>query len=42
MTNPNNNPSGIRQDYRAYEIYADSDAEFTEYDDDGTTQEYLS
>lgn len=42
MTNPNNNPSGIRQDFRAYEIYADSDAEFTEYDDDGTTQEYLS
>ncbi|MDO4929554.1 MAG: glycoside hydrolase family 31 protein [Bacteroidales bacterium] len=42
MTNPNNNPSQIRQDYRAYEIYADQGTEFNEYDDDGKTQEYLS
>lgn len=42
MTNPNNNPSEIRKDYRAYEIYASSKASFFEYDDDGKTQEYLS
>lgn len=42
MTNPNNNPSQIRKDYRAYEIYADGTTSFNEYDDDGTTQEYLS
>lgn len=42
MTNPNNNPSQIRADYRAYEIYAESGCEFQEYDDDGLTQEYLS
>ena len=43
MTNPNNNPSQIRRDYRAYEIYASEGNEaFVDYDDDGTTQEYLS
>lgn len=42
MTNPNNNPSEIRKDYRAYEIYAEKNAEFYDYDDDGTTQEYLN
>ena len=42
MTNPNNNPSQIRKDYRAYEVYADGQSEFNEYDDDGLTQEYLS
>lgn len=42
MTNPNNNPSQIRKDYRAYEIYAYERAEFSEYDDDGLTQDYLS
>ena len=42
MTNPNNNPSQIRRDYRAYEIYAAHQAEFSEYDDDGKTQAYLS
>ena len=42
MANPNNNPSQIRKDYRAYEIYAARQGEFTEYDDDGRTQEYLS
>lgn len=42
MTNPNNNPSQIRKDYRAYEIYADGYTSFDEYDDDGRTQDYLS
>ena len=43
MTNPNNNPSQIRQDYRAYEIYASANgtSSFKEYDDDGNTTEYL-
>ena len=40
MTNPNNNPSQIRKDYRAYEIYAEKHTEFYDYDDDGATQEY--
>lgn len=42
MTNPNNNPSQIRKDYRAYEIYVNNKAFFSEYDDDGTTQAYLN
>ena len=43
MTNPNNNPSQIRADYRAYEIYATpgAGATFDEYDDDGRTTAYL-
>lgn len=43
MANPNNNPSEIRKDYRAYEIYASAwnTCQFDEYDDDGLTQEYL-
>lgn len=41
VTHPNNNPSEIRKDYRAYEIYADGKTEFVDYDDDGKTQEYL-
>lgn len=43
MTNPNNNPSQIRKDYRAYEIYASAkaDCHFCDYDDDGATQAYL-
>lgn len=41
MTNPNNNPSEIRKDYRAYELYPDGANCFTEYDDDGETQAYL-
>lgn len=42
MTNPNNNPSQIRPDYRAYEIYATpgGSAHFAEYDDDGKTMAY--
>ncbi len=42
MTNPNNNPTEIRKNYRAYEIYAEQGCTFNEYDDDGTTQEYLT
>ena len=41
MTNANNNPSEIRKDWRAYEIYAHEGAAFSEYDDDGKTQAYL-
>ena len=41
MTKPNNNPTQIPADFRAYEIYADGETAFTDYDDDGTTQEYL-
>lgn len=40
MTLPNNNPSQIRKDFRAYEIYADKGCEFSEYDDDGKTIDY--
>ncbi len=47
MTNPNNNPSQIRSDYRAFEIYASDktqnngvNASFNLYDDDGTTEAY--
>ncbi len=44
MTNPNNNPSQIRKDFRAYEIYSCGDgvSTFDEYDDDGKSQEYLN
>ena len=43
MTNPNNNPTEIRTDYRAYEIYAGEErCLFADYDDDGKTQEYLA
>ena len=44
MANPNNNPSQIRSDYRAYEIYATAQSTnaFSQYDDDGKTQAYLS
>lgn len=42
MTNPNNNPAGIKKDFRAYEIYADGHTTFEEYDDDGKTQAYLT
>lgn len=42
LTNPNNNPTQIRKDYRAYEIYATPGgaANFREYDDDGRTEAY--
>ena len=42
VTNPNNNPSQIRKDLRAYEIYADGNSVFEEYNDDGETQDYLT
>ncbi len=42
MTHPHNTPAEVRKDYRAYEIYADGNVKFTEYDDDGKTQDYLS
>ncbi len=42
MTRPNNNPSQIPADYRAYDIYAQGGTEFSEYDDDGLTQDYLA
>ncbi len=42
MTHPHNTPAEVRKDYRAYEIYADGKTSFTEYDDDGKTQAYLS
>lgn len=44
MANPNNNSSQIRDDYRAYEIYSTADGTngFSQYDDDGQTQAYLS
>lgn len=44
MANPNNNPSQIRDNYRAYEIYSTADGTngFSQYDDDGQTQAYLS
>ena len=44
MANPNNNPSQIRADYRAYEIYSTPNGTngFTQYDDDGQTQAYLN
>lgn len=41
MTSAHNNPTEIKKDFRAYEIYADSAANFVEYDDDGRTQAYL-
>jgi len=42
MTKANNNPSQIDKNFRAYEIYASAGTEFSEYDDDGLTQDYLS
>lgn len=42
VTKAHNNPNEWRKDYRAYEIYAEHGTSFTEYDDDGKTQEYLS
>jgi len=40
MTNPNNNISEINKGIRAYEIYPYGNSSFTEYDDDGTSEEY--
>ncbi|MES2004804.1 MAG: TIM-barrel domain-containing protein [Bacteroidota bacterium] len=40
MTNPNNNVGEINKGVRIYEIYPSAKSSFTEYDDDGTTEEY--
>lgn len=40
MTNPNNNVSEINKGLRIYEIYPYKNSSFTEYDDDGVTEEY--
>lgn len=42
MTNPNNNVSEINKNNRIYEIYPYGHSTFTEYDDDGLTEEYKS
>ena len=39
-TNPNNNVSGIDKGLRMYEIYPMGCTSFTEYDDDGVTEQY--
>ena len=40
MTNPNNNVNEINKKTRIYELYPYKTASFTEYDDDGVTEEY--
>lgn len=40
MTNPNNNVTEINKALRIYEIYPTAKGVFTEYDDNGTTEEY--
>jgi alpha-glucosidase (family GH31 glycosyl hydrolase) len=40
MTNPNNNVLEIKKAIRIYEIYPAEKSSFTEYDDDGTTEQY--
>ncbi|WP_353329937.1 TIM-barrel domain-containing protein [Bacteroides sedimenti] len=40
MTNPNNNVSEINKALRVYEIYPYGNSSFTEYDDDGISEEY--
>lgn len=42
MANPNNNPSQIDKHLRIYQIWPDGESSFNEYDDDGTTQKYLT
>jgi len=42
MTNPNNNVLEIKKAIRIYEIYPSGKSSFTEYDDDGTTEQYKS
>ena len=42
MVNPNNNPSEINNHLRIYDLYpAVGTSEMTQYDDDGTTEQYL-
>lgn len=40
LTNPNNNVSEIDKTLRIYEVYPHNHTFFTEYDDDGATEEY--
>lgn len=40
VTNPNNNVSEINKGMRIYELYPYGKSSFTEYDDDGVTEEY--
>lgn len=40
MTHPNNNVSEIDRGTRIYEIYPSGKSSFTEYDDDGRTEQY--
>jgi alpha-glucosidase (family GH31 glycosyl hydrolase) len=40
MTNPNNNVGEIDRNIRVYEVYPAGKSSFTEYDDDGTTEQY--
>ncbi|MDL2223803.1 DUF5110 domain-containing protein [Bacteroidales bacterium OttesenSCG-928-M06] len=40
MVNPNNNLAEIEKTKRIYELYPQGDSSFTEYDDDGETEEY--
>lgn len=40
MTNPNNNVSEINKNLRVYKIYPSGNSSFTEYDDDGVSEEY--
>ncbi len=40
MTNSNNNVSEINKNIRIYDIYPSGNTSFTEYDDDGVSEEY--
>ncbi|GAB1396037.1 hypothetical protein MASR1M65_08140 [Saprospiraceae bacterium] len=42
LANANNNVSEIDKKHRIYEFYPKGNTSFTEYDDDGISQEYLS
>ncbi len=42
MVNPNNNLKEIKKDLRIYEVYPFGESSFTEYDDDGITEQYLA
>lgn len=41
LTNANNNVTEINPNLRIYELYPSGETSFTEYDDDGTTTDYL-
>jgi len=40
LTNPHNNVSEIKKNLRIYELYPSGNSAFTEYDDDGISEEY--